>query len=409
MPNPTAPTARLAIVALLVAACSGATPSSAPPTAPASLAPVPSVVATSAPTVEPTATPAPTATATPSAGPVLLESSWTLSEPHDVTAAAVHTGTGWVALSDGCGGGCDESHPTGLTSVDGLGWAAKEFESAGAWPLAIASNGGHVYGVGRLATGRLPDYKNEAVIWDSADGSSWKRLTTVDLGECGGTCLSVQTLAVNEDGVLVMGAGRSGEGGPSGVFRSDDGKSWTRVKWEAFGGAEGRVFEVVNTITVGKTFVLAGSSEDSGTGIWTSDDARTWTRVAAIDTLMPRALELDFDGNGLVLAAESCIPGGACLTTTWSGALAGPFSSSTTLSRLGVPRLAAVGGTFVLAGMIDGAPHVYASTDGSAWTEQATTLDFAGCDIASLVGGPDSLLLITDPDCAQTWIGRPAS
>ncbi|HET9852889.1 MAG TPA: sialidase family protein [Candidatus Limnocylindrales bacterium] len=403
MPNPIRRTARLTIVALLVAACAGARPSSSPPSADPTVAPPPSQPATAAPTVEPTAT--------PPAAPTLLERTWTLADLPAVGDVAVHTDSRWVALSNGCGGGCDSSRPTGMTSDDGITWTSKGFEPVdGPFPVAIAWNGGRVYGLGSFLRASEGADTKEAVIWDSEDGTSWRRISTIDLGECAGTCLTAETLSVSSRGVLVMGAGRSGEGGPSGIFRSDDGRSWTRVKASTFGLVDDRVFEVVDTIAIGETIVLAGACDDCGIGVglWTSEDGVQWSRLATLDTeLMPSLLQLASDGSRLVLTAPRCVDE-ACTTPIWTGSIDGSFAKSPADPQLRRPRLAEIGGVYVLAGMADDAPHVFASADGPTWTEQPTTLDFAGCDVADLAGGPESMLLFTTADCIQGWVGRPA-
>jgi hypothetical protein len=410
MPNPIGRSARLSIVALLVVACTGTQPTSAPPTVeptatPAqTVAPSPTLVATPVPTAEPTQ--APTPTPAPSFGPALLDATWTLGNLPLTGDVAVYTDSRWVALSDGCGGGCDSSQPTGLTSVDGITWTAKAFEPVdGPWPVAIAWNGGRVYGLGDLAIRGEPVDTKQAVIWDTADGSSWERIATIDLGDCAGTCLDPTTLAVSTDGVLVMGAGRSGEGGPSGIFRTDDGRTWTRVKTSAFG--MDRAFELVDTIAIGKTIILAGSCEDCGIGLWSSRDGSTWKRLELIDAPMPGRLELASDGDRLVLVG-GCF-NDACTTTIWSGPLNGPFTRAPSSPDVLAVRLAAVGGLFVLAGRTDEGPHVFASVDGSSWSEQATTFDFGQCLVSDLAGGPASLLLFTSADCMQAWVGRLAS
>jgi hypothetical protein len=360
--------------------------------------PTPSKTATPSSTPAPVVTPAPT----PPTGPALLEEQWVQAALTTVASVAVRTDSGWVALGNGCGGGCDSFSATALTSTDGLAWSVKQFEDVdGPYPVAIGWAGDRFFGLGDLFT---PTGNPQAIIWESGDGTSWERSSAIDLGDCDVGCLDPQALALTPNGVLVLGTGRYKDAPASGIYRSENGRSWTKVALSAF-GIDGPLFEIVETIVIGDTIVLAGGCEGCPLRLWSSTDGKAWTSLGSIDGPMPSLIEMASDGERLVLAQERCADD-VCAMSLWSGPIGGPLSQIRINPRLTRPRLAYSSGVFALAGMSPEGPRVFASLDGLTWSEQAASLDFELCTVADLVGGPDSLLLLTDPDCTQVWLGR---
>ena len=402
MPKMLARSARLLTVAMVLAACMPAATPSLPPATAGPTAPVTSVAPTISPTTVPT-TPAATET------PTLLQAAWVQGTLPSVANVAVRTEDGWAAVGNNCGRGCDSYEATSFVSADGITWKSRPLNGGDQVnPADIVSTGDGLFAIGsryiELEIGGA-DPEGSLIVWSSTDGTNWKRVSTIDLGPCNDKrCFAARTMSAAEDGGLVIGTTTRGSPAKSGVFRSDDGRSWTQVSRTA-SDPSGPPFVTIDAISAGASHVVAGACDGCPVSVWTSSDGNRWTPLAATSGPTPSHVEMATDGATLVLAQEACA-GDRCTMTLWRGDLDGPLTQTALDVQLDRPRLASVGDIFVLAGMVDEHPRVFASTDGVAWVEQPTNLDFEACKISDLAPGADEVLLLTDADCGTVWLGR---
>jgi hypothetical protein len=209
----------------------------------------------------------------------------------------------WVAL------GTRPNGTTVWTSRDGRGWV-RQPDAAG---TAFGGNDrvGRVValGSGFLAVGSTSakgDFTDPTpVVWRSADGRRWDRLTGGQLNfpSAGGTLTLVGAAARGET-VVAHGVGRGPKPHPKpidGLWRSNDGgRTWEAVTVPSPGGAGGYGIAA----TPAGLFIAREAEDKSGryAAVYASVDSSTWTAAGQIRLPGYRRL-LRFNGSSSGLAA----------------------------------------------------------------------------------------------------------
>lgn len=267
--------------------------------------------------------------------------------------------------------------------------------------------------------------KATPVVWLSADGTTWRRVSSAQLGLAAGTGqVRGITAAAANGGVIVLSGTVAGATAGSAVWRSaDGGASWKPVTVPAGAGAQ-PVISGVAPLKGG--FVAVRPAQVNGfarAAVYTSADGATWRRSAtlqtgdgapltvglvsggprgAVVTGQARGFDIAFlspDGatwtgtnpagtstaervSGVALSAAgqavfAATGGGSTAqqpVLTLIGAQGGPRQVNVraipgvTIPQLAVNSIAASGATQVAAGSADGLPALWISTDGgSTW------------------------------------------
>ena len=311
---------------------------------------------------------------------------------------------------------------SGLTSNwQGFAWSQLRSDN----PLVTADPGVQVlaWRGGYVAYGTT-NGASSAVVWTSADGETWTRITAISAPQvlvaaspAGLVAISrdfsqatpVQTVWTSSDGVQWQNAG-SPTGlafidflaGTStgldavehvfpgsdksatpqyGVVYSTDGLNWTPVTVEA--GLAWNPDHIPQVQSGDDRFFLMVGAKDpanaSGKGVigvvWWSDDGRKWTRSSG--TISYPGRMLDFGRDGILLhTRDAAIPGGDGLVLSTDGGKT--WQADDTFGPLGVhvcegvacsvgpDGLIASNGTVFLAVKSDG--HAWVSFDGRTWT-----------------------------------------
>jgi hypothetical protein len=211
-------------------------------------------------------------------------------------AGAVATPAGWLAVGQevvSCEFDCGSWAAVRAdvwTSKDGLIWTREPASSA----LANAAMAGVVKGgPGYVAAGSAPDKPTttegpvHAVVWTSADGSSWTRVkdapvfhAPADTDQRFGATMSGIATAGNR--LVAVGTVASQDDVSSALaWWSDDGRTWQRGTGERF--HYGQLWQVAD---VPGGFLGTGPSGPDSClgGIWSSADGKAWSCVAADST-----------------------------------------------------------------------------------------------------------------------------
>lgn len=334
------------------------------------------------------ATPGPSATAADAAGWTLAAVGSATGIPFEVAAIDVSAGR-WIAV------GARTCVATGewtfdctvpiASSADGITWSV-----VGQVPIATAyvpPTTGPEVGLVGVAVGPegfvAVGYRREGgaqpvmvipdgVAWWSADGTAWQ---PVALGD-GARPSAVVRVA---DAWLIGGV-VYGTGGPQGaIWRSVDGRSWTRSNAPAVTDVGGYVDTMedpsaggIRAFARNGSTVLAGGQVCADAGLpcvaaaWISTDGIAWQRVGPL-AAVERIGGLAALGSGFVATASRCPMSGQCATVvlhsadgrTWTTV---PGDLPETAS------LVSTGATAVLITIVDWNVVVRASSDGATWS-----------------------------------------
>jgi hypothetical protein len=187
-----------------------------------------------------------------------------------VMTAVTAGGPGLVAV--GYDNSSGDWRPAVWTSPDGMAWtrAADDDETlGGGMMLAVAAGGPGLVAVGHggATEGDDPD----AVVWVSADGLVWARVSH-DESVFGGPGLQVmQAVVAGGPGLVAVGADDYGSGRDSdaAVWLSVDGHVWSRVpRHEAVSGGLG-VQKMLGVVSGGPGLVAVGEDNASSSGVGT--------------------------------------------------------------------------------------------------------------------------------------------
>ncbi len=195
---------------------------------------------------------------------------------------------------------------------------------------------------------------------------------------------SINALIQNKTGTL-LGAGASGP--DAGVWRSPDGRQWTRVTDQPALGGSGD--QSINGIVTAKAVGYVAVGSDNGdAAVWTSPDGKAWTRVddpalgGPGDQSINRASGVGSSVGILAVGSTTNSADGTQDGAVWNssdsglhwtlapaGGLGGPGDQDVkrvTTLRTGSTPLYVAAGTSTLNGDSDAV--VWTSPDGTAWT-----------------------------------------
>jgi len=134
----------------------------------------------------------------------------------------------------------------------------------------VAEYDGVLYAAGSMATGiNTPEMEGQLLIWRSEDGQTWEDIT-LDSSDAGLTAIPT-VMVVGEDALLVFTEDAA-------IYRSEDGKAWTRFGPNDTGltvaptavGVLGGEYVAIGETAVGQTDIAS---------VFTSPDAVSWTQV----------------------------------------------------------------------------------------------------------------------------------
>jgi hypothetical protein len=371
-------------VALLTVGCA-AGPSPVPTTAT-----TPAAIATSAATPGATTTPIATTAGTPAptgwhAAPI--QSWFATVQFSDV----IWTGSRFVATVSGPGDGGSFAD-----STDGIDWRLQAQDDATWRPEQLASGPSGIVAVGTIA-GTLAS-------WYSADGLAWtpspKGLPLPSLGD---DTAYVGDVTPRGSGWLAVGRREPAcnldcGSNPSRayVWTSPDGLAWTRVADQASlkGGGMAAVTSLVNGL-------VAVGVASAHPAVWASSDGAAWTRladdpalreVASPNGTLPSAATgvavVDVDTVvvvGSAYAQDSCAPGVKAELCPGARAWWSTDGKTWTRAPIDLPIDGQIFGVAPApAGLLAVGPSgaclggIWSSTDGTAWTCEATDPAFSG-------------------------------
>lgn len=289
-------------------------------------------------------------------------------------------------------------------------------------------------GSGWIAGGLDP---GSAVIWQSSDGRSWRVVEDPSLE-------FAQIFSVTSDGASAVAVGRVG-GSRAAAWTTNDGIVWQRAPESA--ELAGAGMQGVAPIA-GEGFVAAGVTNDGANGVvWRSADGRSWTRQQPIE-LARAALSGVSASNGTMLAwgelagkdrpelavwmfdgVWARMAGGlvgsevmTVLPVAWGPIALVNSHDSTALWELadsGVwqPMPAPTSGQILQAFAHGetvalvvhekyGGVSIVRSSDGNAWTTEATPLGPADVYVEAVAGDGEEIILIVAGDGARRiWRG----
>lgn len=261
--------------------------------------------------------------------------------------------------------------PAGTTAIADWARLPDPFGKAAGGELdAVAANQG-----GFLAVGSTGGATPAGVAISSADGLSWSAPVNLP----GGTNAYVDAVAVGPD--LIVAAGSSSgccgqAGGKALVWTSRDGSTWKQVADQA-GFANAGISGVT---AVGKGFVAVGiantteSSNDAA--FWFSPDGASWSRLTSVPGLKTGWMHGVTAGTaGIVAIGTRGDPntGPSAAWTSTDGKSWKLAAASKALASGVMRAVAPVGDGFVAVGYdADGHARVWRSSDGAAWTPDAT-------------------------------------
>jgi hypothetical protein len=216
--------------------------------------------------------------------------------PPGHVATLVAGGThGWVAVGPSAA----------WTSQNGTSWLleAPLPQQAGDKITTVTATGS-----GFLAAGQNIPGGNAAkatpVVWLSANGTTWQRLSGSRLSLAGGTgTVTGITAAAANGGVIVIAGTVSGATSSSQVWRSTDGgQAWTLVTVPATNGAGATISGIAPLKTGFVAVRPAQVNGDAGAAVYTSADGAAWQQTASLTSA---------DGAPLTIGLVSGGPGGA--------------------------------------------------------------------------------------------------
>lgn len=398
-----APLKRLSatIAALALAGCSG-TPS--PTASSPGASPEPSA-STALPTPVPSTTDTPLVTAPPSAGPG--------TSPSPAASLPAPSGAWRPAPT--------QASLTG-TQLQDVVWSGSRFEAVGGGFFLDSTDGrtwrSHTVGatdgdVSRIASGPgglvvIGSVGGSPASWASTDAVHWAwHSRNFPASVARGDVFSVSDVVAAPTGWLAVGredplcnvnCGLSPVRGLAWI--SADGLTWARVTGQA--AFEGGAIQAVDATDFG--FVAVGIAGGHA-AIWTSPDALTWSRVADDPVFAPPSgagadsvVEATgvAAGHGAIVAVGQAFdagPGGAPVVMGWRSVDGRSWTAAAVESATGgqVFSVAATAGRFLATGPSGGSSclgGIWASTDGSGWSCEATDPAFAGFGPYAAAGSP---------------------
>ena len=355
--------------------------------------------------------PAPSGLTTPGpSSPAADGAGWTLAEvgsaagiPFEVAAIDVSAGR-WIAV------GARTCVATGewtfdctapvARSADGITWSVvgqvpiatayvppTSGPEVGLVGVAVGPDGFVAIGYHRAGDAQPVMAIPDGVAWSSADGTAWQPVTLGD----GARPSAVVRVA---DAWLIGGVVHGAAGPQGAIWRSVDGRTWTRSNEPAVTDVGGYVDTGedpgaggIRAFARNGSTVLAGGQVCADTGLpcvaaaWVSDDGIAWQRVGPL----PAAERIDgvaVLGSGFVATALRCPMSGQCATVvlrsadgrTWT-TVPGDLPESASL--------VSTGATAVLVTLVDWNVVVRQSSDGATWSVLGTA-----SAPGQVVGGP---------------------
>jgi hypothetical protein len=320
------------------------------------------------------------------------------------TLVAVHGG--FLAL------GFDEppSHAAAWISSDAMTWSrestlpAPEGSAIGA---AVNTTRGGV-----LAAGRSGD---AAGVWRSDDGTTWTLTALPAPG--GGATEQLTAVAALASGYVAGGYTESATAVKTASFwRSADGVTWQRATAQLPSGAS----EVTGIAAGAASLIAVGIAGDERTGsaaVWRSADAgASWQMVSSPSLAGGRMLAVAAGSSGFAAVGELQDQTGAA---AWFSADGSTWlaSSGSGLDNGGyqmvMTGVAAAGSGFVAAGWRsdagNGSAVVWRSADGRTWTHLPQAASFSGAGLACVLSTPRLMVGGTmgwpDTHAAEIWVG----
>jgi hypothetical protein len=201
------------------------------------------------------------------------------------------------------------TEPTGPSAAE-YGWTRIELDPAEAgegWMADVIAGGPGFVSVG------YDKVQKQGVVWTSSDGSSWTRTADVTSATAPETWLD----AVASDGSQLLAVGRLQDKGDIGVgiWRSDDGQTWTEVSLDgSFSGVY--VFLDIASTPFGWVVTGTGFDESGQKGtVWRSVDGVTWEVVLEVRPgLMTAATSA---GSGAAVLGGAVDETGEVVTGIW--------------------------------------------------------------------------------------------
>jgi hypothetical protein len=289
--------------------------------------------------------------------------SWQLAPvrtPAGGTGVQPPPGHSAALLAGGPGGWVAVGAQAIWTSQNGLSWTlaathgiTPQLPGDSVWVVTRTASGFLAAGTGAAGPGA-----SQAVIWTSADGVSWHRMTATQLGlaAAGETVRSISSATSRGNDTVISGTVAAGATSYDAAWLSTDGgTAWTRVTVPVDHGASdaisGLAFDGSGLIAVRPGRSASGA--DDGIAFY-SPNGQTWQYTATIDPTggwTPAVVKGTEDGfvvtgqtaDGQIVAYTSSGTGAAWLPT-------GPLGSASTESVTGatvVPgnTIIAIGGT----------------------------------------------------------------
>jgi hypothetical protein len=166
------------------------------------------------------------------------------------------------------------------TSTDGQTWTPVQDPKALGGPGDQVMNRVATGGPGFVAVGFDPSgQRSAAAVWTSSDGSTWQRVTGSREALAGD---QLKMRDVTDGGPGLVAVGFSGPQGNSDavVWTSADGTTWTRLTGspKVFGGPGS---QVMATVVAGGPGLVAVGADNTDAAVWASKDGTTWTKVPA--------------------------------------------------------------------------------------------------------------------------------
>lgn len=291
-------------------------------------------------------------------------------------------------------------------SSDGLSWERllpdEEVFPPGSWLEAVTAGGPGLVAVGTVPAEEGEEFDRDAAIWVSEDGTAWHRVPHDP--ELFGNSGRVWDVVVGPEGLVAVGT-RFREGFETTVWFSPGGLEWEQVavlkdtdlKSLAVGGPG-----------VAATGAVLNEEGHFVVGMWTSRDGRDWTLVHQDDEVSATLEVVGAGGPGLVAI------GGASPAVVWISPDGTDWTKRAELEGAEVRTLTPGGPGLVAAGTAAeggaGAAAVWFSVDGVTWTRVPHDEAVFGGETGILgltAGGPGLVAVgsvFTDHEAPAIWV-----
>ena len=396
------------------------------PTSTPETVPDPTPTATS----QPAPTPEPTPTATPEPVPVdELAWEWLPSPANGIPLDVGITGLFRVDDRLLATGEIENIGGVMFLSDDGVTWEpASDGAFGGHSPVAVAAGGPGLVAVGtEILFDANGDQVNDAIVWVSADGRDWERVTDPDLTGPGRQ--EVFTVIATQVGLIASGWGIddfSARDEDFMVWLSTDGRDWERVTMGLQAAGQQRVGldPEINrhSIAARDTIVIVGRQQLPGApnlspAIWVSNDGTTWEPATGAPLSEQGELNSISANDNLFVAVGSDGKDALVLISsdgrTWERVAQDSLDASGTQRMSGIERS---GEGFIALGYTQPTneqafPAVWHSPDGRRWEslDQATTTPApsANLRLAYIVKTPTGIIIMGQSSDPHVLIGQP--